>query len=189
MCKQPSKQQLYKMFRNVRTLAERVRACPGVSGRVRACPECPVGDWTCAHMVLSGLCPVVSGPCPVPVRSCPKMVSDPVRKAVRKAVRNVRECPKRCPDCPVGAQRPTEKDFVGDTLKVMGLGRVGGHRGRKSCRSIRQAGLSPLCWRQSLRAAVGVDGAMPSAMLPTSRFPVNPLVTLMSELLIARAPS
>ena len=45
----------------------------------------------------------------------------------------------------------------------------------------------PLCWRQSLRAAVGVDGAMPSAMLPTSRFPVNPLVTLMTELLMARA--
>ena len=34
---------------------------------------------------------------------------------------------------------------------------------------------------------MGVDGAMPSAMLPTSRFPVNPLVTLMSQVLMARA--
>ena len=64
-----------------------------------------------------------------------------------------------------------ETDFVGDTLKVMGLGRVGGDRGRKSCRFIRDKPVRvPLCWRQSLRAAVGVDGAMPSAMLPTSDF-------------------
>ena len=87
-----------KMFR---ISQDSCRACPGMSGHVRVCPECPVDDWTWTHVILSGLC-VRS--CPVPVRSlsghvrkwCPILSEKLSGKLsgmsgnVRKGVRTVR---------------------------------------------------------------------------------------------------
>ena len=41
--------------------------------------ECPIGNWTWTHMILSGTCPVLSGMCPVLSGMCPVMLSNLVR--------------------------------------------------------------------------------------------------------------
>ena len=71
----------------------------------------------------------------------PRMIDIRTRAHALSAEIKHQSCSRVTPGPHVKLQR-VETDFVGDTLKVMGLGRVGGHRGRKSCRSIRQAGLS-----------------------------------------------
>jgi len=70
----------------------------GMSGlvvrNVRSCPECPVGNWTHASVVLSDLSdlvsPVLSGLVSGTVRSTCPMVSGTAVRNVRKLSGNVR---------------------------------------------------------------------------------------------------
>ena len=99
-------------IRSVRLCPE----CPIVSDCVRKCPECPiVSDLKLGKLdismhdpvrCLSGTvryCPVLSGPVRYLSETCPVLLSDPVRKMSGMSG-NVRECPEKCPECPIRAQ-------------------------------------------------------------------------------------
>ena len=80
-----------------------------------------------------------------------------------------------------------ETDFVGDTLKVMGLGRVGGDRGRKSCRYIRQAGPSTALLEAKPQSGGGRGRSHAVGDAADIAISGQPFVTLLYELLVARA--
>ena len=52
---------------------------------------------------MSGKCLVLSGPVRTMSETCPVLLSDPVRKMSGMSG-NVRECPEKCPECPIRAQ-------------------------------------------------------------------------------------
>ena len=95
-------------------------------------------------------------------------------------------CSRGTPGPHVKLQR-IETDFVGDTLKVMGLGRVGGDRGRKSCRSIRQAGPSTPLLEAKPQSGGGRGRSHAVGDAADIAISGQPFVTLMSELLMGRA--
>ena len=87
-----------------------------------------------------------------------------------------------------------DNDFVADMLKVMDVGRDGGRRRWISRRYDQQAKPSRECRlgdghgvTPDARAAVGVDGATPSADAADIAISREPGVTQMSQLLVARA--
>ena len=105
-------------------------ALPASKKHLRLYPECPIlsrVSWECP--ILSGVsntvrsvrfetghvntwyCPECVRSCPECVRSCPECVRNVSGDAVRSCPKrvsgmsgNVRECPVKCPECPIRAQ-------------------------------------------------------------------------------------